>query len=311
MANVLVFKSDSDRVEWWRDEIVKRLPDLDFRAWPEVGAVEEVDIALVWQPTPGDLARYQNLRLIISLGAGVDHLLDDPELPRQVPICRIVDRTLTMRMTEYVVLHVLRHHRRQRAYDAQQRARGWGWLREPAAADRKVGIWGLGALGGDAAEKLVALGFEVAGWSRSLKQLPGIDSHVGRDGLKRFLNRTEILVCLLPLTPKTAGILNRETLAALPPGASLVNAARGGHVVEDDLLAALDSGHIAEATLDVFQAEPLGADHRFWSHPRVTVTPHIASITDPTSVADFVVEQIRRLNAGEPLQNLIDLKLGY
>ncbi len=311
MSDVLIFKSDSDRVEWWRDEIVRRRPDLEFRAWPEVGPVEEVDFALVWEPPPGDLARYVNLRLIISLGAGVDHLIGDPDLPREVPICRIVDRTLTMRMTEYVVLHVLRHHRRQRAYDAQQRARGWRWLCEPAAADRKVGILGLGVLGGDAAEKLAALGFDVAGWSRSVKQLPGIESHVGRDGLIRFLNRTEILVCLLPLTRKTEGIINRETLAALPRGACLVNAARGGHVVEDDLLAALDSGHIAEATLDVFQAEPLGAEHRFWSHPRVTVTPHVASITDPTSVADFVVEQIRRLHAGEPPQNLVDLKLGY
>jgi len=165
VADVLIFKSDSDRVEWWRDEIVRRRPDLEFRAWPEVGPVDEVDYALVWDPEPGDLARYPNLRLIISLGAGVDNLIGDPALPRQVPICRIVDRYLTMRMTEYVVLHVLRHHRRQRAYDAQQRARTWRWLKEPAAAERRVGVMGLGVLGGDAADKLAGLGFDVAGWS--------------------------------------------------------------------------------------------------------------------------------------------------
>ena len=311
MAEVLLFKSDIDRADWWRDEIAKRRPGLEFRAWPEVGEVAEIDYALVWKPPHGDLARYPNLRLVISLGAGVDHLFDDPDLPAEVPICRVVDRMLTMRMTEYVVLHVLRHHRQQRAYDAQQRARTWHWLGEPAAAERKVGVMGHGVLGADAADKLVRLGFDVAAWSRSPKQQAGVESHAGPDGLVPFLGRTEILVCLLPLTPQTTGIINRQTLAALPRGACLVNAARGGHVVEDDLLAALDQGHIAEATLDVFAAEPLAPEHRFWSHPRVTVTPHVASVTDPTSVADFVVEQIRRIEAGEPLQNLVDPKVGY
>ncbi len=311
MAEVLLFKSDIDRAEWWRDEIAKRRPGLEFRAWPEIGDTAEIDYALVWKPPAGELARCPNLRLIVSLGAGVDHLTADPELPRKVPICRMVDRYLTMRMTEYVVLHVLRHHRRQRAYDAQQRARAWEWLGEPAAADRKVGVMGLGVLGGDAAAKLAALGFDVAGWTRTRKHLPGIEGFHGPDGLARFLGRTEILVCLLPLTPETRGIINRQTLAALPQGASLVNAARGGHLVEDDLLAALDAGHIAEATLDVFAEEPLPKQHRFWSHPRVTVTPHVASITDPTSCADFIVEQIRRLEAGEPLQYLIDSATGY
>lgn len=311
MAEVLLFKSDIDRADWWRDEIAKRRPGLEFRAWPETGDTAEIDYALVWKPPAGELARCPNLRLIVSLGAGIDHLTEDPELPRGVPICRMVDRYLTMRMTEYVVLHVLRHHRRQRAYDAQQRARAWEWLGEPAAADRKVGVMGLGVLGGDAAAKLAALGFDVAGWTRTSKQLPGIEGFHGPEGLDRFLGRTEILVCLLPLTPETRGIINRQTLAALPRGASLVNAARGGHLVEDDLLAALDAGHIAEATLDVFAEEPLPKQHRFWSHPRVTVTPHVASITDPTSSADFLVEQIRRLEAGEPLQHLIDSATGY
>jgi glyoxylate/hydroxypyruvate reductase A len=292
MAEAVLFKSDADRAEWWRDEVAKRDPTLEFRIWPEVGDVAEIAYALVWNFPPGELRRFANLRLIISLGAGVDHLFCDPDLPAEVPICRIVDRKLTMRMTEYVALHVLRHHRRQREYEAQQRD-------------------GVGVLGSDAARVLVGLGFEVAGWSRTAKDLPGVESYHGADGLVPFLNRTEILVCLLPLTPDTEGIVNRSMLAALPPGASVINAARGGHVVEEDLLAALDSGHLAEATLDVFRREPLPPDHPFWRHPRVTVTPHIASTTDPTTSADIVVDQIRRLRAGRPLLNRVDPNVGY
>jgi glyoxylate/hydroxypyruvate reductase A len=311
MGEVVLFKSEADRAEWWRQEIAKRDPTLEFRVWPEAGDVAEIDYVLAWNFPPGELRRYPNLKLIISLGAGVDHLFRDPDLPAEVPICRIIDRKLTMRMTEYVVLHVLRHHRRQRDYEAQQRDGVWKWLAEPAAVDRKVGVMGLGVLGTDAARVLLALGFDLAGWSRTPKHLSGVESYHGADGFVPFLNRTEILVCLLPLTAETEGIIDRETLAALPRGASVVNAARGGHLVEEDLLAALDSGQVSEATLDVFRREPLPPEHRFWDHPRVMLTPHIASITDPTSSADFVVEQVRRWRAGEPPLNLVDPKVGY
>lgn len=307
----LLFKSESDRVEWWKEELGRRLPDLELRFWPKVGDARDIEFALVWNMPPGVLKIFPNLRAIFSLGAGIDHLFADPELPKSVPICRVIDRNLTQRMTEYVVLHVLRHHRRQPEYDALQRAGEWRELYTPTAAERAVGIMGLGELGSDAARKLAAIGFKMAGWSRAPKSVAGVESFHGPRGLVPFLRRTEILVCLLPLTRETQGILCRRLFEALPKGAAIINAARGGHLVEEDLLAALEAGQIAYATLDVFQEEPLPPAHPFWRHPRVTVTPHIASITDPRTVADLVAENVRRHRAGEALLHVVDPELGY
>ncbi len=249
--------------------------------------------------------------MIFSLGAGVDHLLSDPELPAGVPIVRMTDAALTRGMTEYVTLHVLRHHRRQRALEANQRAGAWEHVVTPTAPARRVGIMGLGMLGRAAARALAALEFDLAGWSRTAHDIAGVACFHGPDGLGPFLARTEILVCLLPLTPETEGILTAALFAQLPKGASLINAARGGHQVEADILAALESGQLSEATLDVFETEPLPAGHPFWSHPRVTVTPHNASVTDPDSGARQVIENISRFRRGEPLPDLVDVKAGY
>ena len=311
MPDTLLFKSSIDRAEWWRTELTSRLPYLAMRVWPEVGDVADIDFALVWKPKPGDLARYPNLRAIFSLGAGVDHLFGDPGLPPGVPICRVVDAALTAGMTEYVLLAVLRHHRDAPAYERLQRAGKWEGRPFRQAFERSVGIMGLGALGADAAAHLVDLGFKVNGWSRTPKVLPGVTSFHGGDGLRPFLRHSEIVVCLLPLTAETNGILNRDTFADLPPGAYLINAARGAHLVEQDLIPALDAGQLSGASLDVYRTEPLPDGHPFWSDERIIVTPHIASMSDPRTVADQVAENIKRARAGAPLLHLIDRRLGY
>ena len=276
---------------------------------PDDGAVEDIRYALVWLPPAGMLARYPNLEVILSLGAGVDHIFADPSLPAGVPIVRLVDRELTARMTEYVLLHVLRYHRQHRAYARQQQARDWQPLVQPAAAERRIGIMGLGVLGKAAARPLVDLGFDVAGWSRTAQPVPGVTGYDGGH-LGDFLARTDILVCLLPLTPATRGILNRDTLAKLPAGACLINAGRGPLLVEDDLIAALDSG-LAAATLDVFAVEPLPADHRFWGDGRITVTPHVASATDARSAVDEVVKAIAAIRGGRIPDHVVGRVRGY
>lgn len=292
--------------------VIERIdPARKVRLWPDTGPEEEIEYALVWRPQPRDLQRYPNLKAIFNLGAGVDALLKDETLPANVPLVRLVDDGLTGGMTEYVVYHVLRYHRRVPELEQAQRRSQWMPLLYPLARDRKVGILGLGVLGSDAAEKLVGLGFDVAGWSRTRKSIPGVISFYGQDQLADFLDRTEILVCLLPLTKETTGIVNATTLAQLPQGAAVINAGRGGHVVQDDLLVALDSGHIAYATLDVFTPEPLPNEHPFWTHPRVTVTPHNASLTQPETAVEVVFEGIRRMERGELPENIVDRSLGY
>ncbi len=307
----LLFFSKVDSPVEWAEALRKTMPELEVRVWPEVGERGDIEVALVWYHPPGELLRYPNLQLIASLGAGVDHLMRDTELPPGVPITRIVDENLTLAMSEYVVLAVLSHHRQARLYAAQQRAAEWREHLAPLASERRVGIMGLGVLGADVAQKLVALGFDVAGWSRTAKDLAGVRGFAGSGGLGPFLARTEILVCMLPLTPATDGIVNATLLAGLPAGAAVINCARGRHVVDQDLLAALNSGHIGGATLDVFRTEPLPAEHPYWRHPSVTVTPHIAALTNAQSGANLVVDNIRRLRAGQPLLYRVDPEVGY
>ncbi|QQP90035.1 glyoxylate/hydroxypyruvate reductase A [Skermanella sp. TT6] len=306
----ILFLSPSDDPAEWLPELTRQIPGREIRVWPDAGDLSEIDYALAWRPPAGVLGRLPNLKVIFSLGAGVDGVLSDPDLPDK-PLVRMVEPGLTEGMTEYVVLQVLHWHRQAEAYRAQQERREWRQLDQKLARERRVGVLGLGVLGADAARVLKELRFDVAGWSRSPKDLPGVTCFHGAAGLPEFLARTEILVCLLPLTPETAGILNWETLAALPRGACIINAARGGHVDESDLLAELDSGHIAGASLDVFAEEPLAPDHPFWSHPRVLVTPHVAAVTHARTAAGHIAEQIRRFEAGLPLEDLVDRTRGY
>jgi glyoxylate/hydroxypyruvate reductase A len=307
----LLIKSDFNRDDVWRDAFRTVSPDLECRSWAAPGDVAEIDYAFVWKPEKGALRRFPNLKCIFSIGAGVDHLLTDSGLPEGVPVVRMVEPELTRGMAEYVALHVLRYHRGLPELQQAQRARHWHELITPTAPQRRVGLMGFGVLGQASAAALGAFGFDLACWTRTAKDFPGGESFHGDAGLRPFLARAEILVCLLPLTPETAGILNRNLFAALPRGAYLINAARGGHQNEDDILAALDSGQLAGATLDVFQTEPLPKDHAFWSHPRVTITAHIASVTQPPSAAAEVVANIRRIEAGESPINTVNRAAGY
>jgi glyoxylate/hydroxypyruvate reductase A len=287
------------------------MPELEVRIWPEIGNPADIDYALVWHPEPGLLASLPNLKLILSLGAGVEHILRDPELPRHVPIVRLVDPYMTDAMSEYVALQVLRLHRQEFDYRAQQEAGIWRELEQKNAAERRVGILGSGALGQDAGRKLKGLGFDVALWGRGEKTLEGLTSLGGLGSLPRLLGQSEIVVCLLPLTAETYGILNADAFALMPKGAALVNAARGGHLVEEDLLNALGNGRLSAAVLDVFRDEPLPAGHPFWHHPRIVVTPHVAAATHPPTAAPIILDNIRRFEEGRPLLNRVDPARGY
>ncbi|MGE3967692.1 MAG: 2-hydroxyacid dehydrogenase [Dongiaceae bacterium] len=302
---------DTGEFEAWRKPLLKLDPTMDLRVWPDTGRLEDIEYTLCWLPKPGDLKRYPNLKVIFNLGAGVDRLMADRTLPADVPVCRLVDEGLTAGMTEYVVWQALYLHRSGPRLIEQQRKKLWKPFIYPVAKDRRIGMLGLGVLGGDAGEKLSYLGFDVAGWSRTPKHVEGVKSYHGPEQLGAFLARTEILVCLLPLTPDTTGIVDSKLLAQLPKGATLINPGRGAHVVDADLIAALDSGHIDHAVLDVFHTEPLATDHPFWSHPRVTLTPHVASMTQPETAAPVILENMRRHKAGKPLLNEVDRKRGY
>jgi glyoxylate/hydroxypyruvate reductase len=300
----------------WLERFRALAPERDVRLWPDhVGEPADVAYVCAWKAPPGLLAGFPNVKAIFSLGAGVDHLLTDPSLPH-VPVGRIVDPNLTGRMTEYVVLHVLLHHRRLRLYDRQQRERLWRDHRQPAASDVAVGVMGLGVLGRDAALALRRLGFQVAGWSRSARSVEGVDTYHGAPGLEDFLARTEVLVCLLPHTPATEGMLDLALFRRLARdgalgGAYLINAGRGRVQVDADILQALDEGTLAGATLDVFATEPLPPDSPLWSHPNVTITPHNAAESSPDALAAYVLDQIARFERGLPLENVVDRKLGY
>jgi len=306
---LLFFSEDDDPVAW-SAALRARLPDLDIRVWPAIGSPEEIEAALVWLPPPGLLASLPRLRAIFSLGAGVDAMLADPTLP-DLPLCRMVDPSLTATMAEYVLACVLWYHRQFDVYARQQAERRWKLhLPGPAAATR-VGVMGLGVLGSATAATLAAHGFTVRGWSRTPRAVAGVECFAGQPGLGTFLAGADILVCLLPLTRETEDILNAALLDRLPEGARLIQVGRGRQLVEADLLAALDTGRLVHATLDVVREEPLPPAHPFWTHPRIRLTPHSASYCQPATGAATVAENIRRLRDGRALLHVVDRQRGY
>jgi glyoxylate/hydroxypyruvate reductase A len=308
----LLFYSLSDSQPDWTSAIAKAMPGESLRIWPDMGPPEDIEFAIVWKPPPGLLAGLPKLKGILSLGAGIDHLVSDPELPRHLPLVRLIDPSLTAQMSEYVVMNVLRHHRFMPAYARQQAAALWQpILPPPLTAERRVGVMGLGVLGRDALAKLAPFGFKLRGWARTAHDIPGVDCFHGAAGLTEFLGGCDILVCLLPLSDETRGILNARHLALLPQSASLINAARGAHVIAADLIAALDSGQLAGATLDVFDSEPLPPGHPLWRHPAVTVTPHAAGWTIPETAAGLMAASIAAIRAGNKPNGLVDLSVGY
>jgi glyoxylate/hydroxypyruvate reductase len=307
----ILFCSSLDPAGRWREALARELPHLETRIYPDIGDPGTIDYALVWAPPPGLLAALPRLKLIASIGAGVDHILADPSVPRHVPIVRLVDPATTRLMSEYVLAQTLRLHRQDLLYEAQQRAGIWQWHEQPDPAERRVGILGLGRLGTDAATRLKANGFDIAGWSRTGKTLDGIACFSGGEGFDALLRRSDILICLLPLTAATENILDRRAFDHLPRGASVVNVARGRHLVDADLLEALDSGQLAYAILDVFREEPLPPDHPFWRHSRIVVTPHVAGAAEVRTAAPIIADAIRRAEAGLPLRDVVDPERGY
>ncbi len=306
----LLFHSKIDSSEEFGAVLASELPGTEFRVWPDIGDPAEIEAAVVWRPPPGVLAALPNLQLICALGAGVDALLADETLPA-VPVVRLVDDHLTTSMSEYVILQVMRFHRLDHEYLAQQRAGVWKILPPRIAEERKVGMLGMGVLGTAAAQKLRHIGFDVAGWSRSPRRIEGVPTFHGPEGLDALLERSEILVCLLPLTADTQDILNASLFRKLPKGAVLINCGRGKHLVEEDLIPALDSGQLSAAALDVFREEPLSPKHPFWSHSGIFISPHVASQTNAGTAGRAIADNIRRMRSGRPLLNQVDIRKGY
>ncbi len=286
-------------------------PGLDLRLYPDIGDYNDIDFAIALYAPFGIFARLPNLRAIASLAAGVDHLLADPDLPRHIPIVRIVDPAMSIDITQYVVAAVLYWLKRFDLWENNQSQQIWGRTLPFNFADQTVGVMGMGFLGKHAAETLQSLGVKVIGWSYSPKQLPGFPHFSGPTELSTFLSKSNALVCMLPLTPETRNILNAKNFACLPHGAYLINLGRGEHVVDDDLLAALASGQLSGACLDVFREEPLPPDHPFWKHPRLRVTPHIASVTNPATATAQILDNYHRAMSGRPLINTVDIQRGY
>lgn len=299
----ILFASETEKAEFWLPLLREALPRDTF-----VTDGGDVDVALVATPPAGTLARLKGVKLIQSLWMGVEKLLADPGLPKGVPIARLIDPGMVGAMSESVLAHVLDWHRHHYRYRAQQSEQQWRRRKQYLPSDRTIGILGLGELGSDAARKLLALGFNVAGFSRRPKQLEGVQSFTD---LHAMLKISDAVVCLLPLTAQTRGILNARTLGLIKPHGCLINLARGGHIVMDDLVRELDSGHLAHAYLDVFETEPLPASDPLWRHPGVSITPHSAALTEPRTAVPKIVENVERVRRGETPHHLVDFAAGY
>jgi len=305
-----VYKSDPVRGRQWAEVFARHAPELPFHIWPDVGDPAAVRFLAAWEPPANILEVFPNLELLFSSGAGVDQF-DFAALPPELPVVRMVEPGIINGMVEYVSWAVLALHRDMPHYQRQQRRAQWKTAPVRPASQRRVGVLGLGSLGQAALAQLRGFGFACAGWSRSRHALDGVQCFAGADELPGFLARTDILVCLLPLTAETRGVLNAALFAQLPRGAGLVHVGRGPHLVHDDLLAALAGGQIGDAILDVTDPEPLPPDHPFWSHPAIWLTPHIASMTQPDTAAMVVLDNLRRHRDREPLLGLVDRARGY
>jgi len=307
-VKIVVYAGD-DGPAWVR-ALRSALPEGEIHLWT-ASAATAADYAVVWKPSPEIVASFRRTRAIFNLGAGVDAIGDLDRLASGVPLIRLDDAGMAEQMIEYVTYAALRCYRDFDAYAEQQRAALWRPRPRHSKLKFVIGVLGAGVLGSAVATALAGLGFTVRVWSRSRKEIAGVASFAGTDELARFLAETRFLACLLPLTARTANLLDRERLALLPRGAYVVNVSRGGLLVDADLLALLDAGHLAGALLDVFRDEPLPREHRFWHHPRITVTPHVSAATLVQASAEQIADKIRRLNAGLPVAGVVDRARGY
>ena len=309
--HIVIAHPEAATAERWCREIGALLPGATVFGWRPGDPPGTADYAIGWRPDPGLFSAVRGIKAFFSTGAGVDHVLGRDFFPAELPLIRLEDAGMAQQMAEYCSYEVIRIYHQRARYEQQQRERVWRELEPPARAQFGIGVMGLGVLGAAVARTLADFGYPVRGYSRSAREIAGISCFSGAAELPEFLAGCRVLILMMPLTPATAGIVDAALLAQLPDQAYLINVARGGLVVEDDLLAALDSGRLAGATLDVFAHEPLPAGHRFWDHPRVRVTPHIAAITLVAESARQVAAKIERLERGEPVSGLVDPARGY
>jgi glyoxylate/hydroxypyruvate reductase A len=304
----LLFYTAANNAAAWLDALSRAMPGASIGTWPEdaTGATDGADYALLWKPPPELLAKLASAKAIFNLGAGVDSLDSIPRSLQAVPLIRLEDAGMAEQMAEYVVHAVLRRYREFDAYAQSQRDALWQPRERVDKSSFRIGLLGMGVLGAAVAAALVPFGFPIDGWSRSRKQISDVRSFAGTAELGEFLGRCRVLVCMLPLTAETRGMLNRATLAQLSPGAYVVNVSRGALLIDEDLLALIESGAINGATLDVFQEEPLPPSHAFWHHPRITVTPHVSAVTRIEESVAQIAAKIRRLEAGLPVSGVID-----
>ncbi len=308
--SISIICTDKDPAPWVM-ALQEYDPSLDIQVWPNERSKADVEFALCWKHPEGVLGDYPHLRCVSSMGAGIDHLLTDGSFPRHLPVVRLVDPLLAQAMFEYICTAVMYYFREFDVYQGQQRQSRWQQHVSKPMARTTVGIMGLGKLGGYAAERLAGMGFHVTGWARSKKSIANVETYAGGQELDQFLAQVDILVCLLPLTKETSGILDGKLFARMPRGSCLINVARGENLEEDDLLKALDDGLLRGACLDVVREEPLPVNHPFWRHEKILLTPHCSSITDPRSVASQIVQNYRLMQSGKPLLNMVDILRGY
>lgn len=307
--SLLIIAPNRD-VSSWADGLRSELEGDTLEVWPEVNDPGAVTGVACWNHPHGELMKYPNLKIICSLGAGVDHILSDPHLPEGVPVTRIIDKALTYTMTRYLLGVTLSYHRRADVYMREQKAGIWNQKANPER-ELHIGIMGMGVLGKDIAKNLATLGFKVSGYSNTRKNISGVNSFAGDGELNAFLKETNFLINLLPLTKNTRDILNLDFFKSLPRPVFLVNVARGGHLVEEDLLEALDRGLVSGACLDVFRKEPLPQEHPFWKRSDIFITPHIASITNPEAAIPQISGNYKRVERGEKPENMVDRNRGY
>ncbi len=309
MAIVLI--RQDNKLTQWKEAILRKFPAISVYHYLEEHPKEAITMAIVWKHPHGSLAKYPNLKCIASFGAGVDFIFDDPTLTGTIPVTRVIDPVLGSDMSEYVISAILGHLKNFKSYQQDQHNGIWEPKPYQRIQDHTVGILGAGTLGMTLALELKKIGFKVIGWVSSPKQEQKIPLYVGDAQKPGFLQKSTVLVCLLPLTKITTGILNKGNLSLLPEGAFLINVARGGHLVEKDLIELLNEGHLSGACLDVFNEEPLPKTHPFWKHAKIQITPHVASVSDPNSVVPQLIENYTRLCEGKPLLNEVDLSKGY
>lgn len=292
----------------WVEALKDQNPELDLEVYPEVADPSKVEFALSWKHPHGIYKDYPNLKVIASMGAGIDHVIDDPDIPEHIKITRVIDEQLTKDMSVFVLALILDHLRNLSYHYCSKEWKPKKYLRPDEV---QVGIMGMGVLGVGVAEKLIRNKLNVTGWSRTKKEILGVTTFHGNDQLQEFLAETNVLVCLLPLTSETENILDKRIFEQLPEGAYVINVARGLHLVEEDLLEMIDLGHLSGASLDVFREEPLPEEHPFWKHEKIKVTPHIASVTNPVTVAPQILDNYERMKEGKELENLVDREKEY